>query len=97
MADTCVPPSGTYGFDGNLCRVHCPISCALGETLCPGVKDDNGCQMEDTCIGPRYDSDGELCPAQCPIDCPNDNLHCPGIYDEKGCQAQDTCVPPSSK
>ena len=48
MPDTCV--SNTFGTDGAVCPLMCPVTCPKGQKLCIGEVDDNGCKMLDTCV-----------------------------------------------
>ena len=42
--------SKTFGNDGNVCPVACPVTCPDGQLKCNGGRDKNNCQMPDTCV-----------------------------------------------
>ena len=80
---------GPIGNDGNACPGACPPVCAVGDMVCPGGFDANGCQMPNTCA-PGATAE---CPATCPVTCPADHMHCGGGMDTNGCKMPDTCLP----
>ena len=76
---------------------HCshvdPPDCESNEELCPGPKDENGCEGESKCTASEgLDNFGTPCPVICQPICSLSEVLCPGIKDSNGCNSKGTCV-----
>ena len=45
---TCMPI--TFGNNGGVCQVACPVACSEDQMSCDGGFDANGCQLPNTCV-----------------------------------------------
>ena len=95
LPDECIEQGRAY--DGELCSVHCPITCGDNEVWCPGQRNVMGCLEPDKCIKKPVKTQGNdkggLCPGWCPPVCAPGQLKCPSQLDPcDGCPTEEVCV-----
>ena len=61
---------------------------------CPGGVDDDGCELQTTCVQIGHGYSGQLCSGFCPAQCKDNENKCPGGTDpETDCALPDVCIP----
>jgi len=96
LPPTCVVQE--RGYYGELCTIHCPGVCNDNQILCPGGRDNVGCQEPASCypLSKKLwgDDVGEWCPGFCPADCKDREQLCSSVQDPcDGCPTEALCKP----